>query len=95
VAVKNRFEQVDELQDDAITLCLKKGPVESVGTVRFPAAVSGGHLQQDQISQDLPAVDAFRSAVRLANSAKIPIVVMDPDALWQAEWGELYRPIEP
>jgi hypothetical protein len=94
VAVKNRFEQVDEVQDDAITLSLRKAAAESVGTVTFPAAASGGRLQQDQVSEDLPAIDAFRSAVRIANSAKLPIVVMDPDALWQAEWGQLYRPVE-
>jgi hypothetical protein len=94
VGVKNRFEQVDEVQDDAITLSLRNSGAESRGTIIFPAARSGGRLQEDQISQDLPAVDAFRSAIRLANSAKLPIVVMDPDGVWQAEWGELYRAVE-
>ena len=94
MAVKNRFEQVDEVQDDAITLALRKGLAEPIGTVTFPASVSGGRLQEDQVSQDLPTVDAFRSAIRLANSAKLAIVVMDPDGLWQAEWGELYRPVD-
>ena len=94
MAVKNRFEQVDEIQDDAITISLRKGPSESVGTVIVPAGASGGRLQEDQVSQDLSGVDAFRSAVRLANSAKLAIVVMDPDGLWQAEWGELYRPVD-
>ncbi len=95
MAGKNRFEQVDDVQDDAITLALRKDETRSVGTVTFPAKVSAGRFHENQVSQELPAVEAFRSAVKLANSAKLPIVVMDPDELWQAEWGELYRPIEP
>jgi hypothetical protein len=31
--------------------------------------------------------------VKLANEIKAPIVVMDPDGLWNAEWGALYRPV--
>ena len=36
-------------------------------------------------------VEAFRSAIRLANEIKSPIVVLDPDGLWKPEWGDLYR----
>jgi hypothetical protein len=36
-------------------------------------------------------VEAFRSAIRLANEIKAPIVVVDPDRVWNEEWGELYR----
>ena len=39
-------------------------------------------------------VEAFRSAIRLANEIKSPIVVLDPQGLWNAEWGDLYRAIE-
>jgi hypothetical protein len=94
MATKNRFEQVDEVQDDAITLQLKKGEPDSVGVITFPAGVSGGRLESDNVSDELPVVDAFRSAIRLANTAKVPIVVLDPDGIWQPEWGELYRPID-
>jgi hypothetical protein len=41
----------------------------------------------------LPAKDAFRSAVKLANELKAPLVVADPDNVWDAEWGTLYRPV--
>jgi hypothetical protein len=88
---KNRFEQVDEPQPDAITLALSKQDDGARGTVTIPAALSGGRLQNDMVSDTLPAVDAFRSAIRLANEMKAPIVVIDPDATWQAEWGALYR----
>jgi hypothetical protein len=36
-------------------------------------------------------VEAFRAAVRLANEIRAPIVVEDPQGLWQDEWGVLYR----
>jgi hypothetical protein len=42
-------------------------------------------------SDQLSTMEAFRSAIRLANELKAPIVVMDPDGLWQSEWGALYR----
>lgn len=91
---RNRFEQVDELQADAITLCLGKDGENSYGTVTCPAAISQGRLAADIASERLPAKDAFRSAVRLANEIKAPIVVHDPDALWLVEWGDLYRPVD-
>jgi hypothetical protein len=87
---KNRFEQVDEVQPDAITLALSKRGDDSFGTVHCPAALSGGRLATDAVSGELPAIQAFRSAIRLANEIKAPVVVVDPDHVWQAEWGELY-----
>lgn len=89
----NRFEQVDEPQPDAITLVLHKQDERTFGVVTCPAAVSGGKLPKDMTSDELPVVDAFRSAVRLANEIKAPIVVIDPDHLWQADWGALYIPV--
>jgi hypothetical protein len=88
---KNRFEQVDELQDDAITLSLRKQGEEGFGTVNVPAGLSHGRLVNDSVSDNLPAKDAFRAAINIANAVKAPVVVMDPDNLWQAEWGTLYR----
>jgi hypothetical protein len=90
----NRFELVDEAQPDAITLCLMKDGEENVGTVTCPASISGGRLAADMISEQMPAKDAFRSAIRLANEIKAAIVVQDASSLWQKEWGELYRPVD-
>jgi hypothetical protein len=90
----NRFEQVDEVQPDAITLALDRSAAGEVGSVIFPASASGGRLTEDRISGELPAVDSFRSAVRLANEMKVAVVVMDPQGVWKKEWGELYRPLD-
>jgi hypothetical protein len=87
----NRFEQVDEPQPDAITLSLWKREEKAYGSVTCPAGVSGGRLPSDVTSDELPGVDAFRSAIRLANEIRAPIVIMDPNGVWDAKWGELYR----
>ena len=38
-------------------------------------------------------IEAFRSAIRLANEIKAPIVVIDAEGGWMAEWGDLYRDV--
>ena len=88
---KNRFEQVDEPQEDAVTLSLWKQGEEAHGCVNVPASVSNGRLASDSVSGNLAVKDAFRSAIRIANEIKAPVVVVDPDGLWQTEWGDLYR----
>ncbi|WID97096.1 hypothetical protein QO058_02075 [Bosea vestrisii] len=88
---KNRFEQVDEPQPDAITLSLGQRHGKSFIRIACPAELAGGHLANDFVSDELDPIEGFRSAVRLANEIKAPIVVEDNEGLWQAEWGELFR----
>ena len=64
---KNRFEQVDEPQPDAITLSLGQRDGKSFIRIACPADLAGGHLANDFISDELEPVEGFRSAVRLAN----------------------------
>ena len=92
--MKNRFERVDEVQPDAITLSLSRSAAGEIGAVIFPASASGGKLSEDKVSGELPAVDSFRSAIKLANEMKVAVVVMDPDGVWKKDWGELYTPID-
>ena len=87
----NRFEQVDERQEDAITLFLLKTPDGPRGFLTCPAAISQGRSPADQISEQTVPQDAFRAAIRLANDLKAPLVVADPEGLWNAEWGVLFR----
>ncbi len=88
---QNRFEQVDEVQPDAITLSLSKDGDQPTGVVIFPAGASNGRLEQDSVSERLPIRDCFRAGVKLANEAKVAIVVLDPDGVWDKSWGDLYR----
>ena len=87
----NRFEQVDEPPDDALTLVLKRDGETMYGVVLCPATAAPGHQPRDSASAEMPLKEAIRSAVRLANALKAPLVVVDPDGLGQAVWGTLYR----
>lgn len=93
MARRNRFERVDEVQPDAITLELAPQGNHEVAKVHVPAEVAPGRLDEDQTSPDLPKKEAFRSAVKLANDLKAAIVVMDLADQWDEEWGDLYRPV--
>lgn len=90
---RNRFEQVDEVQDDAITLTLGKHEDTAYGTVTIPAGLSQGQVSQNMTSGRVLAKDAYRNAIKLANEMKSAIVVLDPEGLWEPEWGDLYRPV--
>ena len=88
---KNRFEQVDEIQPDAINLTLAQKPDGQVGTIHCPKTAASDRLPADLTSQEVAARDAVIGAIQLANSKNLPIVVIDPDNIWKPEWGELWR----
>ena len=88
---RNRFEQVDELQPDAINLTLIQRSDGQVGVVHCPKTAAPGQLPADLTSEEMPLRDAVIGAIELANSKKIPIVVIDRDNIWNVEWGDLWR----
>jgi hypothetical protein len=87
----NRFEQVDEPVDDAITVTLMQRNDGQWATVFCPASATGGANKQDLVTPAIPPLDALKGAVQLANDMKLAIVVIDKDGVWKKEWGELYR----
>lgn len=87
----NRFEQVDELQTDAINLTLIQKSDGQVGIIHCPKSAAPDKLPADLTSPEIPARDAVIGAIQLANTKKIPIVVIDRDNIWKKEWGELWR----
>lgn len=89
---RNRFEQVDEVQDDAITFEVAPDGASEVAKVHVPAAISKGKFPKDNVTHPMPKVDAFRGAIQLANEIKAPMVVLDPHSAWDPEWGDLFRP---
>lgn len=89
---RNRFEKVDEVQDDAITLEMAPGGDGDLARVHVPSGDDGAESAPNT-SEPLPKVDAFRGAVKLANTLKLPIVVMGDEASWDTAWGDLYRPV--
>ncbi len=88
---RNRFEQVDELQADAINLTLSQRSDGQVGIIHCPKTAAPDQLPADLTSQEIPARDAVIGAIQLANSKELPIVVIDRDNIWKAEWGDLWR----
>ncbi len=86
----NRFEQVDEIQPDAVTLILEQRIDGRWAKVHCPASAHSA-LREDKTSADMAPKDALANAVKLANELKLAIVVVDPDNGWKKEWGELYR----
>ena len=88
---RNRFEQVDELQPDAINLTLAQRSDGQVGIIHCPKTAAPDRLPADLTSQEIPARDAVIGAIQLANTKKLPIVVIDRDNIWKAEWGDLWR----
>lgn len=87
----NRFEKVDELQEDAISIILEQRAEGQWAKIHCPRAAVQGRLPKDYNSPDMPPVDALATAVKLANDLKAPIVVVDRDGIWKKQWGELYR----
>lgn len=87
----NRFEQVDEPQDDAITLTIEQRSDGRWAHVFCPASAVQLRLPTDYRSEDMAPTEALTSAIQLANHLQVAIVVIDRDGLWQPGWGELYR----
>jgi len=86
----NRFEQVDEIVPDAITIILEQRSDGQWAKVFCPRSAHDA-LLEDRMSESIAPKDALSGAVKLANDLKLAIVVLDPDAVWKREWGELYR----
>src|SRR5271154_6830141 len=92
---RSRFEQVSELQPDAINLTLMQKSDGQVGIIHCPKTAAPDRLPADLTSQEIPARDAVIGAIQLANTKKLPIVVIDRDNIWKADWGDLWRYEEP
>jgi hypothetical protein len=91
---KNRFEQVDELQPDAINLTLIQKSDGQIGIIHCPKTAAPDELPADLTTAEMPIRDAVSGAVQLANRKKLAIVVIDRDNIWKPEWGELWREVE-
>ncbi len=86
----NRFEQVDEVVGDAITIVFAQRPDGQWAKVVCPKSAHESFVA-DRVTEPMAPKDALSGAVRLANKFKLAIVVLDPDGVWKPEWGELYR----
>jgi hypothetical protein len=88
---KNRFEQVDDVQPDALNLMIAQKSDGQIGVIHVPRTAKPGELPVDLTTEEMPVQDAVIGAIQLANSKKLPIVVIDRDNIWKSEWGDLWR----
>ncbi len=86
----NRFEQVDEIVGDAITVALEQRIDGQWAKVVCPKSAHDS-FAADRVTEPMPPKDALSGAVKLANDLNLAIVVLDPNGIWKKEWGELYR----
>ena len=56
-----------------------------------PKTAAPDRVLADLTTPEIPVGDAVVGAIQLANSKKIPIVVIDRDNIWKSEWGDLWR----
>jgi hypothetical protein len=89
--MSNRFEKVDELAPDAITLTLEQRNDGQWARVHVPASALDGKLPQNLDTGDMPPFDALCGAIKFANDFQLALVVVDRDNVWKEEWGQLYR----
>ena len=88
---KNRFEQVDDVQPDAINLMIAQKSDGQIGVIHVPRSASPDQLPVDLTTEEMPVRDSVIGAIQLANAKKLPIVVIDRDNIWKSEWGDLWR----
>ncbi len=86
----NEFEKVSAVQPDALTFELSLVEGVQMGAIYCPSTATHGRLPKDYASGPMPAKEAFRAAVQLANEMKVPIVVLDPLETWPHDWGVLF-----
>ena len=85
-----RFEKIDEIQNDAIKLMLKREKGRN-GIGHIPGNRKRQPTERDQISQCAAHRGIDRCAIHFANDE---IVVCDLDGIWKTDWRDLYRPID-
>lgn len=88
---RNRFEQVDDIQPDALNLTLTRKGEAEVGSMHIPKTATTPALPADLTSEEAPAEKALIAAIQFANARKIPIVVIDRENVWKSQWGDLWR----
>lgn len=89
----HRYEQVDHPSNKAVTLTFRTNGGRDRGGVTGPTEIisgqqMGAHTHQ---SGSLTPTKAFAMAEELADHLGLPLVVIDPNGIWNPAWGELYR----
>jgi hypothetical protein len=89
--MRNRFQKVTEPQPGCVTVSLYEANGTARGDAVGPTQFEGSSLTTVMTPQDgsLTAAQAVGSGIRLANRFGVKVVVIDPNGLWDSNWGEL------
>ena len=92
-AMVNRFERVDEIKGNSVTVNLWENGGRVCADVTGP--MIGEDIQTEVAGQDgsLSVPQALNIAIDLARRTKTTVVVIDEAGLWSSKWGELYQPV--
>ena len=95
--VMHRYEQVDHPSNKAVTLTFGTNGGRNRGEVTGPTKIILDQQMVVRTSQpgSLTPTKAFAMAEELADHLGLPLVVVDPDGVWNPVWGELYRSTGP
>ena len=93
----HHYEQVDRPSNKAVTLTLGTNGGRDRGQVTGPTKIILGQRMVAVTPQAelLTPTKAFAMAEKLADQTGLPLVVVDPNGIWNPVWGELYRSTGP
>ena len=86
-----KFHQVEKIDLGSCTVSLWLWRGEKRGRILRPKKQEGGKIVTELLPQigDVPAEEAVKRVVGLKERIPFPIVVFDPEQLWEREWGEI------
>ena len=93
----HHYEQVDHPSNKAVTFTFGTNGGRDRGGVTGPTEVIFDQQMAPRIPQpgSLTPTKAFAMAEELADQLGLPLVVVDPNGIWNPVWGELYRSTGP
>ena len=93
----HHYEQVDQPSNKAVTFTFGTNCGRDRGEVTGPTKIILGQQVEVRTLQpgSLTPTKAFAMAEELADQLGLPLVVVDPDGIWNPIWGELYRSTGP
>jgi hypothetical protein len=93
----HHYEQVDSPSNKAVTLTFGTNGGRDRGGVTRPTEIILDQQMVVSTSQpgSLTPTKAFAMAEELADQLGLPLVVVDPNGIWNPVWGELYRSTGP
>jgi hypothetical protein len=86
----SRFQKVGGSKTDVVTVSLYRLRGNPSGDVSGPVQSANGSISVEITDRPLTAEQAFIMGIRLSMRLGVPLVVQDPDSLWNPDWSRLY-----